>query len=77
LTPTDPNQDETNEMIGLTGRKIRDLMYLLVLIVFNKILIKHLGNSKPSSPAKIVCFSSERQAIFVVISILLFGLFFQ
>ena len=40
MTPTDPNQDEINEIIGLTERKIRDLMNLLVLIVFNKIIDK-------------------------------------
>ena len=35
MTPTDPNQDGVNKIIELTGRRIRDLMNLLVLIVFN------------------------------------------
>ena len=50
MTPTDPNQDEINEIIGLTERKIRDLMNILAVIVFNKIIDKTSGQFETFFP---------------------------
>ena len=52
LTPTDPNQDEINEIIGLTERKIRDLMNILAIIVFNKIIDKTSGQFEAFFPCQ-------------------------
>ena len=52
MTPTDPNQDEINEINEMTGRKIHDLMNLMVLDVFNKINDKTAGQFEAFFPCQ-------------------------
>lgn len=53
MTPIDPNQDEINEIIGLTGHKIHDLINFMVLDVFNKINDKTAGQFEAFFPCHI------------------------
>ena len=52
-------------MIGLTGRKIRDLMYLLVLIVFHKMIDKTSEQFEAFFPCRNRLFFSGRTGDFL------------